>query len=61
MPIDKESKKYIRVIAKHIIKTFVGDEMTTTINKYELTRCSKEFFSRTAFERKFYDTYLDGD
>ena len=53
--LNEESKKYIHVQVNNIVKTYDSNSvMTKTINKYNLTRCSENFFTKTDFEEEFY-------
>ena len=49
--LDRDSRKYIHLRLRHILKEFDSEgEMIVTNTYYPFTRCSEEFFQKTEFE-----------
>ena len=54
LSLEGDTRKYIRVTANNIIKTYDKDgKETVTVKKYPMVKCTMKLF-RTDYERKFY-------
>ena len=61
VPLDQESKRYISVKARHIVKTYENGIMNLTDTYYDLTQCTSDYYSNTDFEKKYYEEYIIPD
>ena len=60
LSLDGDTRKYIRVTANNIIKTYDEDgKETVIVKKYPMVKCTTKLF-RTDYEKKFYKQRVDG-
>ena len=53
--LDWESRKYLRIRMRHILKTYdENGELTVNNTYYPLEKCSEEYLNNTEFERNMY-------